>query len=198
MTTPYNPDDIMNKAMGQGNNASPQPTQQITNQETRPLGQDDAIILKDTPNEFERTPLPTATYDAEITQADLGFHTDGKAMITFVYKITGPSYVGRLQWYSIKARSYPWMRIILKKILTRSYKANEKGEYISIINYVDTTKDLDEKEFCDKAIAIGAKCKLVIGPGKPYRKTNPDGTIVVQQTNKIKDILPPTDSNKFM
>jgi len=198
MTTPYNPDEEMAKMTGQGQTnktTTPPPSE---TREAQPLNQDDAIILKDTKDDFDRTAVPSGMYDAIIDQSNFDFDKNGKPQVTFVEKITGPAQEGRMIWIRCAARSYPAAAITLKKLLTRSQKPDAKGEYHSIIESVDTAKPFDEKGFCDSGIAIGAENRLNIGIGKPWTKRNDDGSTTVVPTNKVKDILYPTSGTKFI
>ena len=201
MVETYNPDEI-NKYDKEQKNVSPSQEvspEQTSRREAQPLSQDDAIILKDTKDEFDRTPLPIALYDAVIDQANFGFSKDGKPKINFTFRITGPSQIGRLVWLNLVPRgSHPFGSIMLKRLLARAQKPDAKGQYHSLIESVDTEKKFIEKDFCDSALAIGAECRINVGIGRPYPKKNPDGTITTVTPNNIKDILYPDTGQEFL
>ena len=194
MTTPYNPDDINQQFFSSGGQPSTGvPLREVT-QEARPLSQADAIILKDTKDEFERTPVPPAIYDAMVDKAEFRFNKAGKPSINITWRITGPSYAGRLIWLNLQPRSNDFSAIMLKKFLTRTQKSDAKEQYHSLIEQVNTEVPFDEKKFCDEGIAIGGEAKLNIAYGKPY--TNQNGDVV--KPNSIKDIMLPNSGQKFM
>ena len=189
---PFDPDAMMNNDY-----EPPVKPQQggVANREAQPLNQDDAIILKDTKEEFERTPVPPAIYDAVTDQTNYGFDDKGKPKINVVLRITGPTQVGRLQFMNLAPRSNDFSAIRLKQYLARAQRIDAKGQQRSLIEFVDVNVKFDEKKFCDSGIAIGAECRINVALGKPYRDKATGETRV---GNNIKDILLPSSGEKFM
>ena len=193
MTEPYDPDKVNAELYGEGK-ASPTSTPIEVRREAQPLGQDDAIILKNTKDEFDRSPVPTAVYDTKVEKSEFDFDPKGKPRISLQFRISGPSQINRVVFMKLAPRSNEFAPIMLKKLLSRAQKPDAKGDYHSLIEYVDVNKPFNEKEFCDKAIAIGAECRLNVGIGKPYK--NQAGDMVTP--NNVKDILLPSTGTKFM
>lgn len=191
MTEPYDPDKVNAELYGTG--ATSDPVQEVR-REAAPLGQGDAIILKNTKDEFDRSPVPTAVYDTKVEKSDFDFDKDGKPQINLQFRISGPSQINRVLFMRLAPRSNVFAPIMLKKFLSRAQKPDAKNDYHSLIEYIDVDKPFNEKEFCDKAIAIGAECQCNVGIGKPYR--NKAGDMITP--NNIKDIYLPNAGKKFM
>jgi len=195
MANEYNPDAVMKEMTGGAGATKTAPVPgAMQNRETAPLNQNDAIILKDQKEEFDRSPIPVGRYTAMIDKAEFRFDKKSKPTINVTWRITGPSQINRVTWLNLAPRSHDFGAIMLKKFLMQTQKADTKGEYHSLIDSVDTNVGFDEKKFCDMGIAIGAEATLVIGMGKPYKNTA--GEMV--HPNSIKDIMPPTTGQKFM
>jgi hypothetical protein len=192
MTEPYDPDKVNQEMFGESRPAMNQGG--VSLRESQPLSQNDAIILKDQADEFDRKPVDIAVYDAIIDKAEYGLDSKGKPKINFTWRITGPKYADRLIWLNLAPRSNEFSPIMLKKLLTRAQKADTKGEYHSLINEIDVNVPFDEKAFCDRGIAIGAEAKIKVTIGKPY--TRKDG--LVTTPNNIADIMYPAGGEKFM
>jgi hypothetical protein len=87
---------------------------------------------------------------------------------------------------------------MIKKLLSRTQKADAKGEYHSLINEIDAKAPFDEKAFCDRGIAIGGEAKIHVGFGKPYRKKTGQDAGTMVTPNNIKDIALPAAGRQFM
>ena len=180
---PFDPDAMM----GQDYAQPVSKTQQGggNNRETQPISKDDAVILKDTKDEFERTPVPKGTYDAAVEQCNFAWDKKGKPKLVVVWKISGPTQEGRWQYLHISPRSGDFGATWLKQFLARAQRFDSKGQLRSLIDFINVEEPFDEKKFCDAGIAIGAVARLVIVDSKPWR--NPEGKLL--PATNISNIL---------
>jgi hypothetical protein len=191
---PFDPDAYMGKDEIPISKQTPQGGV-TTNREAQPISQDDAIILKDQKDEFERTPVPPATYDAIVDQCNYAWDNKGKPKMVVVWKIKGPTQIGRLYFMHLAARGNDFGATRLKQFMARAQRVDDKGQWRSLIDFVDATAPFDEKKFCDSGIAIGAEAKIVLIMGKPYTDKV---TGKLTPSNNLKDILLPSTGEKFM
>jgi hypothetical protein len=143
------------------------PDQQATNGGAIGNPNENLVLNLDDVNEdmpvFEA--LPPGVYNCIVENAEFSTSSKGNPMITWVFKVVDPEYVGRLLFFHTVLNNETGL-------------ARLKRTLVRVVPDV-SLRDFNPREFCDEGRALGFPCRVKVRI-KPYQG---------QRRNDVVDVL---------